>query len=173
MKRVLYFLCFILLTNNCDAQVKKFTTAVAYNDFIVGEQVKIGKVIQEFNNTFTSSTDTNVIQKARIAIRSQADSSVKQVKLMQPYKGDTALRKTSINLFTFYSKAAAVEYTQLIRISYNDKLSNEEKRNQLEAIIKTITDAEAIVDKNFADAQKAFAAKHGFTLTENDFKVNQ
>lgn len=172
MKLILSLFSFLLFTSNCDAQVKKFETAVAYNDFIITEQLKIGKALQEFNNTFSATTDSNIIHKARIAIKTQADSSVKQVKLMQPYKGDTALRKASVSLFTFYAKAATNEYAQVIHIYYNDKLSSEEKRKQLEAIIKIITDTEAGLDKNFGDAQKTFAAKHGFTLTENDFKIN-
>ncbi len=166
-------LTFILLIHNCDAQIKKFETAVAYNDFIIAEQAKIGKVIQDFNNILSSTTDTNIVHKARKAIKDQADSSVKQVRLMQSYKGDTTLKKASIDLFAFYANAAANEYAQLIRIFFNAKLSSAEISKQLEVIIKTITDAEAIVDKNFADAQKAFAAKHGFRLTENDLKINE
>ncbi len=172
MKLLSSLLIFILLTNHCEAQVKKFETAVAYNDFIIAEQIKIGKVIQEFNTIFTSSKDTNIIHKARIAIKSQADSSVKQVKLMQAYKGDTVLKKAAINLFAFYGTAAANEYAWLISLSFNTKLNNAELGKQMETILKTITDTEAVVDKNFADAQKAFAAKHGFKLTENDFKIN-
>jgi hypothetical protein len=171
MNMKLALLLTLLLTNNCEAQLKKFETAVAYNDYIVEEQLKIGKMIQEFNNIFGSSDDTLVIHKARIAIKNQADSSVKHIKLMQPYKGDTALKKATISLFSFYAKAAVNEYTQLLRIFYNTQINSEEKRKQLETIIKTITDTEAVIDKNFADAQKAFAAKHGFTLTENDFKI--
>jgi uncharacterized protein YaaQ len=172
MKLSISVLILLLLTNNTEAQLKIFETAVAYNNFIVAEQVKTGKMIQEFNNTFSNSTDSTVIHKARIAIINQADSSVKQVKNMQPFKGDTALKKVSLTLFNFYAGAAANEYARLIRLYFNTTLSNEEKRKQLEAILKTITETEAVLDKNFSEAQKAFAAKHGFTLAENDFKIN-
>lgn len=171
MKLILSLLTFIILANNCSAQLKKFETAVAYNDYIITEQVKIGKVIQEFNNAITATADTNAIHKIRVAIKDQADSSVKAVKLMQPYKGDTILKRASINLFVFYSKIAGNEYARLIRLFYNSKLSNEEMQKQLGVILKAVTEEEAALDKNFSDAQKAFALKHGFTLTENDFKI--
>lgn len=169
--KLLHFILILLFTINCEAQLKKFETGVAYNDFIIAEQTKIGKMLQEFNNTFSNSTDSNVIHKARIAIITQADSSVKQVKRMQSFKGDTALKKTALLLFNFYAGAAANEYTRLIRLYFNTSLNDETKRKQLEAILKTITEAESVIDKKFSEAQKAFAAKHGFTLAENTFKI--
>jgi hypothetical protein len=171
MKLTLCLVASIILSTNITAQLKKFETAVEYNDYIIDEQIKIGKEIQKFNDIFTESSDTNIIHKSRIAIMNQADSSVKLVKLMQPYKGDTVLNKAAISLFTFYAKMATNEYTRLLQIYHNTKLSNEEIKKQLGEIITTITEAEKVVDKNFSDAQTAFAAKHGIKMVENTFKI--
>lgn len=173
MKLIFSLLVAILLSNNSTAQVKKFETAAAYNDFIIAEQVKIGKVIQDFVSAFGKSSDSNEVHRTRKAIAAQVDSSVIQVRKMQAFKGDTALKKAAISLFLFYGKASANEYTQLVSISFNSKLSQEEKTKQMTEILDTVSKTEAVYDKSFSNAQQAFAAKHNINLIENEFKLNQ
>jgi hypothetical protein len=173
MKLIFSLLVSITLSANITAQLKKFETAVAYNDFIIAEQVKIGKVIQDFVSAFSKSSDSTEVHRTRKAIATQVDSSVIQVKKMQAFKGDTALKKAAISLFLFYGKAAANEYTQLVRISFNSKLSQEEKTKQMTGILDTVSKTEAVFDKSFSDAQQAFASKHNINLTENEFKLNE
>jgi len=171
MKLVLTLFSFFVIAINGSAQVKKFATAVEYNDFIVSEQVKIGTTINEFITVFSNSKDTTEIHKSRKAIGIQADSSIKQLKLMVPFEGDTALKNNSIRLFAFYSKVTSNEYKQIVWLSYDTKKTSEEKTKEMEGLLKTVVDAEAVYDKNFQDAQKAFAAKYNIQLTENEFKI--
>ncbi|MEP7255886.1 MAG: hypothetical protein ABI666_08905 [Ferruginibacter sp.] len=172
MKLILSLFSFLVITTSGYAQIKTFSTAVEYNDFIIGEQVKIGEAIKGFISVFTNSTDTIEIQGARKAIVTQADSSVNQLKLLYSFKGDTALKKNAMRLFSFYSKTAANEYKQLVWAIFDAKKTTEEKNKAQQEILKIITDKEAFYDKNFQDAQKAFAAKHHIDLKENEFKVN-
>jgi phospholipase/lecithinase/hemolysin len=173
MKTAFSLLCIFVLATQVPAQVtKKFTTAVAYNDFIVDEQVKIGEAIKAFNTAFGNTEDTLQIHEARKAITKQADSSINQLKRLVPFSGDTALKKNAMSLFSFYSKTASNEYKQLVQIYYSKK-TNEDISKELQALIKVITDKEALYDKNFQDAQKAFAAKHNIDLKANEFKLDQ
>lgn len=173
MKLILSLFSFFVITTSGYAQVKTFSTAVAYNDFIVAEQIKIGESIKSFISIFTNSTDTIEIHSARKAISTQADSSVNQLKQLSAFKGDTALKKTAMRLFTFYSGIAANEYKQLVWVIFDTKKTNGEKNKKQQEIVKAITEKEAFYDKNFQDAQKAFAKKNNIDLKENEFKIDQ
>ncbi|MBL0183605.1 MAG: hypothetical protein IPP96_15475 [Chitinophagaceae bacterium] len=160
-------------TTSSNAQVNKFESAVAYNDFIVNEQTKVGMAIKKFNTTFENSTDTVEIHAARIAISRQADSAVNRMNKMVPYKGDTSLKKNAISLFGFYSKIAGKEYKQFIWIFFSKEKTTEQKSKELQDIVNDITEREKIYDSNFLEAQKAFATKYNIKLTENEFKMDQ
>ena len=172
MKLILFLCCMLAITTQLQAQ-KTFSTAAQYNDYIVDEQVKIGESLKEFISVFTNSTDSVQIHKARMRIVARADSSVNNVKIMTPFKGDTALKANAIRLFSFYSRIAANEYRQLVSLSFSSKKSNEEISKETNEIVKKITDKEAVFDKGFQDAQKAFAAKHNIDLKANEFKLDQ
>ena len=172
MKLILFLCCMLAITTQLQAQ-KTFSTAAQYNDYIVDEQLKIGESLKEFISVFTNSTDSVEIHKARMRIVARADSSVNNVKIMTPFKGDTALKANATRLFSFYSRIAANEYRQLVSLSFSSKKSNEEISKETNEIVKKITDKEAVFDKSFQDAQKAFAAKHNIDLKENEFKLDQ
>lgn len=61
----------------------------------------------------------------------------------------------------------------MVWVIFDTKKTNEEKNKEQQEILKIITDKEAFCDKNFQDAQKAFAAKHHIDLKENEFKLNE
>lgn len=172
MRLILSFLLFLFASTVLSAQVIKFETAIAYNDFIVGEQTKVGEAIKLFVNTYSNSKDSTEIQEARKAIVKQADSAVKLVKSVVAFKGDTSLKQHAIRLFNFYSVSAANEYNQFVLLAFDTKKSNEQVNKEMKAIAKDITEREKIYDINFQEAQKAFAAKHNIKLSENKFKLN-
>jgi len=172
MKRTFILFIFLVIVAGSNAQVTKFETAVAYNDFIVGEQTKVGEAIKQFINTYSNSTDSSLIQQARKAIVKQADSAVKHLRAVISFKGDTSLKQSAIRLFNFYSVSAANEYSQLVQLSFDTKKSAEQVNKEMAAIAKDITEREKIYDTDFLEAQKAFATKHNISLTENKFKLN-
>ncbi len=172
MRRILSFLLVLFVSTSVPAQVLTFETAVAYNDFIVGEQTKVGEVIKQFINTYSNSKDSTEIQQARKAIVKQADSAVKKLRSVAAFKGDTLLKKHAIRLFNFYSVSAANEYNQFVLLAFDTKKSNEQVNKEMTAIAKDITEREKVYDTDFQEAQKAFAAKHNIKLTENKFKLN-
>lgn len=171
MKRIITLFAFLAIVTGSYAQVTKFETAVAYNDFIVGEQTKVGETIKQFINTYSNSTDSSLIQQARKAIVKQADSAVRHVRTVVSFKGDTSLKQSAIRLFNFYSVSAANEYNQLVQLSFDTRKSAEQVNKEMAAIAKDITEREKSYDADFQEAQKAFAAKHNINLTENKFKL--
>lgn len=172
MKRIFVLIAFLATAACSNAQVTKFETAVAYNDFIVGEQTKVGEAIKQFINTYSNSTDSSLVQQARKAIVKQADSAVKHLRAATSFKGDTALKQSAIRLFKFYSVSAANEYNQLVQLAFDTKKSTEQLNKEIAAIAKDITEREKAYDIDFQEAQKAFATKHNMSLTENKFKLN-
>lgn len=93
----------LALTTQLHAQ-KTFSTAVQYNDYIVEEQLKIGESLKEFISVFTNSNDSAEVHKSRMRIIARADSSVNNVKLMTPFKGDTALKAMRYVYFLFIAE---------------------------------------------------------------------
>lgn len=173
MKRILSLLVFLAAVTGAPAQLTKTGTAVEYNDLIIGEQVKIGEKIKTFIGVFTDSKDSAALQLAREAIVSQSLSGIDLVKQLTPYKGDTALKKNALRLFSFYAGIAANEYKQFVQVSFDAGKTNTEKAKEMQEIVNNIAGREKIYDKNFSDAQKAFAAKYNIDLKENEFKINQ
>ncbi len=171
MKRIIAFFAFFVIAAGSHAQVTKFETAVAYNDFIVGEQTKVGEAIKQFISTYSNSTDSSLIQQARKGIVKQADSAVKHLNAVVAFKGDTSLKRSAIRLFKFYSVSAANEYNQLVQLSFDTKKSAEQINKEMSAIAKDITEREKTYDADFQEAQKAFATKNNINLTENKFKL--
>lgn len=173
MKAILCLILLATLAGSSAAQPFRFEKAVEYNDFIVGEQTKIGQTIKDFLAAYNQSKDSAQIQEARKNIVKQADSSVARLKRLVSYKGDTAFKMGASRLFGFYSTTARIQYDQLIKLSYNTTLDGDALQKQFSALIADISGREKIFDTYFLEAQKAFAAKYNFTLAENTFKVDQ
>lgn len=160
-------------TNGNDAPAKKFENAVDYNDYIINEQTRVGMVIKEFNAAFERSKDTLEIHTARKAIIRQADSAITRIKNLVPFKGDTSLKKNALRLFRFYSEIAGKEYREFVQLYFSKEKITTEISKQLQDIVADITEREKVLDANFQEAQKAFAAKYNIKLTENEFKIDQ
>ena len=174
MKNIFCSFLFVLaLAVNGIAQPTRFNNAVEYNDFIVRQQTKVGEAIKEFITVFTDTNDSTKIQESRNQIAIEADSAVARVKRLVSFQGDTAFKQSSIRLYRFYASIARVEYDQIVRVSYNKSKKAEDIQKEIGAIVQDITEREKKVDADFVQAQKAFAAKHQFTLTSDTGQSNQ
>lgn len=173
MQRLLIVFMSIIFSPALLGQLNKFSEPVKYNDFIVNEQIQIGKTIQAFTTALNSSADSTVIHSKRRDIISQANKAYKQLLHTDPYGGDTSFIKHAKALFSFYAKIASTDYKQFIDILYNTNATDEQISNKLKTLLDTITEKEKIFDANFLNAQKAFAKKYDIELTENEFKINQ
>lgn len=173
MKRISILLAGLIVSATLFGQLKRFTTAVQYNDFIVGEQTQIGKKIQAFNDAFTNTSDTAVLHSKRRDIVNQANQSYKQLQMTEPFKGDTSLIKHAKALFSFYAKIATTEYRQILDVLFSKSNTQQQKNEQLKALLDTVTQQEKQYDSNFLIAQDAFAKKYNIELKANEGKPNQ
>ena len=173
MKKFCPLALLLLLAGSAGAQSIRFEKAVEYNDFIVRQQTKVGEAIKDFITVFTETSDSTKIQESRNKIAIEADSAVARVKRLVSFQGDTAFKQSSIRLYRFYASIARVEYDQIVRVSYNKSKKAEDIQKEIGAIVQDITEREKKVDADFVQAQKAFAAKHQFTLTSDTGQSNQ
>lgn len=167
----LLFACF--LAGNSFAQPIRFDKANEYNDFIIGEQTKVGQAIKEFMTVNAESNDSTVIHNARNKIAIQADSAIARLKRLVGFRGDTAFKGSSMRLFGFYASTARVQYAQLVRYSFRTDKNDEALKKEMMAVVNLVIESEKKFDSEFSQAQKAFAAKNNFTLTENTSQPNQ
>ena len=173
MKRIMTVLAGLMLSATLFGQLNKFTDAVKYNDFIVGEQTRIGNAIQAFNDAFNNTGDTAVLHNKRRDIVTQANQSYKQLQMTAPFKGDTSLIKHAKALFSFYVKIATNEYRQMLDVLFNKSNTQQQKNEQLTALLEKVTAEEKQYDTNFLNAQEAFAKKYHIDLKANEGTPNQ
>ncbi|MFN8253427.1 MAG: hypothetical protein U0V75_16275 [Ferruginibacter sp.] len=173
MKRILIAVACLSLSAALFGQRNRFTEAVKYNDFIVGQQSQIGKTIQAFNDACTNTSDTAVLHGKRRDIINQANQSYKQLQQTEPFKGDTSLIKHAMALFLFYAKTAANEYRQMLDVIFSKSGTGQQKNEQLQVLLDTVTTQEKLWDTNFLNAQSAFAKKYNIDLKPNEEKSSQ
>lgn len=173
MKHMLIAVACLSAAATLFGQQNRFTDAFKYNDFIVEEQTQIGKTIKAFNDAFTTATDSAVMHSKRRDIVNQANKSYKQLQMTEPFKGDTSLIKHAKALFSFYAKIATSEYSKILDVLYNKNSTQQQKNEQLQALIDTVTEQEKQYDANFLNAQDAFAKKYNIALKANEVKPNQ
>lgn len=149
---------------------KTFTDAVEYNDYIVDHQNEIGRKIIQFNEVMA---DENVSREALNPYYEQmlavTQDAVNQVKAMPPYKGNTELRDSAVDLFSFYLGIFREEYVEMLDIVFAESPS-EEDFTRMETIMTDIGEEEKGYDEKFGAAQTRFAELHGFTLEENELQ---
>lgn len=173
MKRILIVVAGLSFSVTLFGQMNRFADAVKYNDFIVDQQTQIGKTIQAFNDAFANTSDTAVLHSKRRDIVSQANQSVKQLQTTEPFKGDTSLIKHAKALFSFYATIATNEYRQMLDVLFNKNTTQQQKNEQLQALITKVTEQEKQYDAGFLNAQNAFAKKYNIDLKANEDKPNQ
>lgn len=142
-------------------------TPIEYNDAIIGEQTKISRVMIDMANSF--STDLNKSEALRLDLIKQCEASIKAVKELPDYKGNTKFRDAGANLFTFYKEISEKEYKEMIDIlkKENIELADIERLTVLE---KEISGREVPLDDAFQTAQQEFAKEHNLELRENDIQ---
>lgn len=160
---------FVSCTNRADKENEaRYRTAVSYNDAIVGQQTKILKQIFQFVEVSDSSLDA--ADHLLDTYGKELEGIIGDVKSMPPFKGDSSLRDAAVSSFGFYRKIMGNEYKEIVRLRKEGANETEEGVEKLRAIVQHITDEEAGYDKNFRQAQQAFAKRYNITLTDNDMQ---
>lgn len=162
MKKVITFLVGLSLIFAC--QTKETIKPEAYNDSIVTQQTKIARLMIDMAN---ASSDTSKAQELRKKAAEQAETSLKVLERLGPYKDDNKLLVAAQNLFTFYRDICNNEFKELYELAAQADQGNPEVLERMKAINQQIADKEAPLDEAFAKAQKEFAEKYGIKITEN------
>jgi hypothetical protein len=167
MKNILWIICILFLPLAGKTQPKTFKSAIAYNDYIVEEQKKIGAAIAVFTNSVGDTTfskeikqqESNTEQK-RLLLVQQCKTSVNNIKGLPAYGGNTKFKNASINLFNFYLSTAENEYKKMAAILYSATYDEA----ALNTLMDAVTSQEKIRDEEFQKAEQDFAKANKFTL---------
>lgn len=156
------FLLFIL--SGCGPKMKP----EEYNDVIISEQTKIMTIMLDmFDYIETGEYDKS--EALRQQLVTQCEASVKAVKELPDYSGNTEMRDAAAELFTFYRDVTNEEYKEMIEILQKESIEVEDilKITALEA---DLSKREEAMDARFQAAQENFAKKHNLILTKNELQ---
>lgn len=170
---VLFYLAIIMVFTSCEnrrvtgANGISYNNATEYNQYIVGKQTEILRMVFSFIDTVQINP-----QNALLHLDSQVkkvESIINDIKGMPAYKGNTGFRDAAIESFIFYAGVFKNEYKQMTellittmntdatpeQIALNDKLTED------------ITRRETVVVNNFLKAQRGFAKENRLKLQES------
>lgn len=148
-----------------------FRHAVDYNDFIIGEQTRIGNAINGFNEACGKGKLKQMNTK-HAEVLAQIKTSLTAVKALKPYKHNTAFRDAAIDLFEMYESVAANEYMEIIALM-NEGIDVGNNRAKFIDVLGKIDIRSKKVNDNFLAKQKAFAEEFGLKLEENKYEQNE
>jgi hypothetical protein len=173
MKYLAFLALVVISLSACKEQVKGkngivYKDAVEYNDYIVGRQSKIVQDVMDFLKATEVSLDSAKTMLSKYPAK--VDVLIQDVKGMPPYKGDSVLRNTAIDLFGFYKKIFENEYKQIIDIRISGNSGTEEGVAEMERLAKNVTTEEEKYDKAFHNAQADFADKNKISLKKNEMQ---
>jgi len=142
-----------------------FKHAVDYNDFIIGEQTKIGTAINAFNEA-CGKGKLNQMNTRHAEVVAQIKTSLAAVKALKPYKNNTAFRDAAVSLFQMYESIAGNEYLEIIALM-NEGIDVGNNRSRFIDVLGKIDIRSKSVNDSFLAKQKAFADEFGVKLEEN------
>ena len=144
--------------------ISKVDDAIAYNDILIAEEIKVIDRIIILDSVFASYKPV-IIETELNAAKKQIEKSMKIIKKVKSFYGDDSLKKALIIFLKSFDNQLNNQYTQMLNI-YKlpdaEYTVTEEKRVDL---LYDQIDAEYEKEfKIFTDVQDAFAEKFGFTL---------
>jgi hypothetical protein len=139
---------------------------VAYNDYIVEQQLNVGYKMAAFNEAIANvENGLEDVKVFHTELLDQAKVAVANVKGMNGYAGNTALRDAALALYSFYVDIIADEYYEMMEIVVNPA-PTEAQMVRVQELLEQITAEEQGFDQTYQKAQEDFAKAHNFTLSE-------
>lgn len=168
--RTLLFFLLIGLAPVLPAQTT-FRYAVDYNDFIIGEQNKIGTAINGFNEA-CGKGKLNQMNTRHAEVVAQIKTSLAAVKALKPYKNNSEFRDAAIALFEMYQSIAGNEYLEIIALM-DEGIDVGNNRSRFIDVLGKIDIRSKSVNDTFLAKQKAFAEQFEVKLEENKYEQNE
>ena len=167
MKSVLMLFALLFVVQS---KAQTFATAQEYNDYIVNVQVSIGEKMLAFNDIVGEENSTLEYAISELnATVAFADDAIAKASKITPFEKNSELKESALALFRFYRQILNEDYRQMVSIYFDPNL-NEESIKEMEAILESISQREASLDKRFQTAQIAFAEKYNLELLENELQ---
>ncbi len=142
-----------------------FTDPIAYNDFIIDQQLAVGDAIEAiFDFDLPDSALIWATYDLSLARVKQANANIKSLK---PFEGDTSFIKAAIELFAYYEKTFISDYPDFITF-FLDEEPLESETAEMNQRVEFLANQESALDIVFTAAQEDFAKAHNFTLTTDE-----
>jgi hypothetical protein len=164
-----FSLALIIVLSACNQPVKGrngqvYKNAAEYNNYIIERQSVIMKDIAGFVRISNTSLDS--ANQALDTYLPELDRIITEIQDMPAYKGDSSLRNTAVNLFSFYRKLFIQDYKQLILYWREHGRQTREGIDETKRVIDKITLEEETYDKSFHNTQKDFAERNNMKIKE-------
>jgi len=164
MIRILFFISFaVALTSFAGAQKTTFPDAIAFNDYLVGQQLAIYGELNKFTDAIELEESDEVIWSRYNNLVTFTDKVLADLDNVVAYDEGSKLYSSFRSLIWFYTEIFKTDYKRMTEIIVMDVVGDEEQ-TELQNILTNIEEREATYDKSFLTAQEEFAAYHGFTL---------
>lgn len=134
---------------------------IEYNDFIIGQQMKISDELKIFSNILSDVSKSKEDAKGQLVnLKNAAENAIDNVSNLNKMDPDFDLRDNAVSLFKFYLKTIENAYVELVDEYFSEYPSEE----NVKEIFRKITAEEEEYDKAFLSAQEDFAEYYNFTL---------
>lgn len=145
----------------------RITDPVKYNDYIVGEQDRIGTELLKLIDMFGALPEDKqvTINQLEVVLRT-CESANANLDRLKPIEHEFGLRDAAKGLFTFYHNIIDTDYRVVIDELYADTPDID----KMQEILNNVTTAEATYDETFQTAQQSFAKYHNMELKENELQ---
>lgn len=164
MIRILFFISFaVALTSFAGAQKTSFPDAIAFNDYLVGQQLAIYGELNKFTDAIELEESDEVIWNRYNNLVTFTDKVLADLDNVIAYEEGSKLYDSFRSLIWFYTEIFKTDYKRMTEIIVMDVVGDKEQ-TELQNILTNIEGREATYDKSFLTAQEEFAAYHGFTL---------
>jgi hypothetical protein len=161
---------FILALTACNSGEKGkngiiYKNAFDYNEYIMEKQKIVINIMLDFGKTINLDLDSSE-RILNIGIE-KTEEALNNIKGMPPFKGDSAFRNAAVNSFGFYKAILGNEYKQIVNIRRKGENKSAEDIAFLQTLTAIIGKREERYDRDFHNAQKAFAEKNNLKLVRN------
>ncbi len=163
MKKVILILAVVGMTTLTHA-AKTFSSAVEYNNFLVGEYDLCFEAYVQFKNVVKDPYGTNsAIEEQHDAFIQQCELSLEEIKTATVFSNGDAFRDICLQTVEQYLSFADDEMAEIVSLATNEELTE----NDIQTIEGMLNDFE-LLDVfyliYFQSEQEAYANANGFSL---------
>lgn len=157
-----------LETEDDGVSPKVFNNAVRYNDFIINNQVNVYNKIVKLVNCLETCDDVE-LKKTYDEMGDEAKKSLKEVKRLSDFNGNTEFRDRANELFEFYVEIYEKSYKELIDMIIKGNITAKEEA-RVNKIVEEVSEKETKLDDAFQKAQQKFADENGMQIVPNEIQ---